>query len=144
MVIPSEGLSEVMVASTSPIGCRRRRLGPDGLTAHISRAFGRSGGDYQCDSEGSGEHEEVGYGSGRNCLFQRLQTYQEADGGSGGWRRGRRGATVSVITIDQHGELPKGGWDALAGLDAIIYGSSTYMGGPAWQFKKFADASLRP
>jgi NAD(P)H dehydrogenase (quinone) len=23
--------------------------------------------------------------------------------------------------------------------DAIIYGSPTYMGGPAWQFKKFAD-----
>jgi NAD(P)H dehydrogenase (quinone) len=29
-------------------------------------------------------------------------------------------------------------------MDAIIYGSPTYMGGPAWQFKKFADASSKP
>ena len=28
--------------------------------------------------------------------------------------------------------------------DAIIFGSPTYMGGPSWQFKKFADASAKP
>ena len=28
--------------------------------------------------------------------------------------------------------------------DAIIFGSPTYMGGPSWQFKKFADASSKP
>ncbi|MDF5806735.1 NAD(P)H-dependent oxidoreductase [Pseudomonas aeruginosa] len=27
--------------------------------------------------------------------------------------------------------------------DAIVFGSPTYMGGPAWQFKKFADATLK-
>jgi len=31
----------------------------------------------------------------------------------------------------------------LDGADAIIFGSPTYMGGPAWQFKKFADASSK-
>ncbi|WP_175564229.1 flavodoxin family protein, partial [Pseudomonas aeruginosa] len=28
--------------------------------------------------------------------------------------------------------------------DAIVFGSPTYMGGPAWQFKKFADATSKP
>ena len=32
-------------------------------------------------------------------------------------------------------------WDALDKADAIIFGSPTYMGGPAAQFKAFADAS---
>jgi NAD(P)H dehydrogenase (quinone) len=54
------------------------------------------------------------------------------------------GATVFVIAVDKDGDLPEGGWDALGGMDAIIYGSPTYMGGPAWQFKKFADASSKP
>jgi NAD(P)H dehydrogenase (quinone) len=54
------------------------------------------------------------------------------------------GASVSVFPVDGDGNLPEGGWDALAGQDAIIYGSPTYMGGPAWQFKKFADASSKP
>lgn len=54
------------------------------------------------------------------------------------------GATVSLLRITDQGELPDGGWDALAAADAIIYGSPTYMGGPAWQFKKVADASSKP
>jgi multimeric flavodoxin WrbA len=32
----------------------------------------------------------------------------------------------------------------LAAADAIIFGSPTYMGGPSWQFKRFADASSKP
>ena len=51
---------------------------------------------------------------------------------------------VSVIRIGQDGELPDDIWDVLGSQDAIIYGSPTYMGGPAWQFKKFADASSKP
>ncbi len=51
---------------------------------------------------------------------------------------------VSFIRIGQDGELPDDIWDVLASQDAIIYGSPTYMGGPAWQFKKFADASSKP
>jgi multimeric flavodoxin WrbA len=53
------------------------------------------------------------------------------------------GAEVSVLRIDQNGELPEGWLETLAAADAIIYGSPTYMGGPAWQFKKFADASSK-
>ena len=54
------------------------------------------------------------------------------------------GAIVSMLPIDPQGELPEGGWDTLAASDAIIIGSPTYMGAPAWQFKKFADASSKP
>ncbi|TDR73265.1 flavodoxin family protein [Paludibacterium purpuratum] len=54
------------------------------------------------------------------------------------------GATVAMYRIDAEGNLPDGTFDALAKADAIIYGSPTYMGGPAWQFKKFADASSKP
>jgi NAD(P)H dehydrogenase (quinone) len=53
-------------------------------------------------------------------------------------------ANVSVFAIDKNGDLPEGSWDVLNSLDAMIYGSPTYMGGPAWQFKKFADASSKP
>jgi NAD(P)H dehydrogenase (quinone) len=52
--------------------------------------------------------------------------------------------TSAVYRIDESGELPFSAWDELARADAIIYGSPTYMGGPAWQFQKFADASSKP
>lgn len=54
------------------------------------------------------------------------------------------GTTVSMLAISKTGDLPEGGWDTLAAQDAIIYGSPTYMGGPAWQFKKFSDESSKP
>src|SRR5688572_29928213 len=54
------------------------------------------------------------------------------------------GAQAQLIAIDAEGNLPPGGWEALAAADAIIFGSPTYMGGPSWQFKKFADASSKP
>ena len=57
---------------------------------------------------------------------------------------GVSGATAELIVIDKEGNLPEGAWETLAGLDAMIFGSPTYMGGPAWQFKKFADASSKP
>lgn len=52
-------------------------------------------------------------------------------------------AEVTMLRIDEHGNLPEGSFDVLAQQDAVIYGSPTYMGGPAWQFKKFADASSK-
>jgi NAD(P)H dehydrogenase (quinone) len=55
----------------------------------------------------------------------------------------KTGATASFLTIDEHGDLPDEGWAALAAADGIIFGSPTYMGGPSWQFKKFADASSK-
>jgi len=53
------------------------------------------------------------------------------------------GAGAHLLAIDADGNLPAGGWDLLAGADAIILGAPTYMGGPSWQFKKFADASSK-
>jgi NAD(P)H dehydrogenase (quinone) len=54
------------------------------------------------------------------------------------------GASASLIAIDAEGNIPEDGWETLAAADAIIFGSPTYMGGPSWQFKKFADASSTP
>lgn len=54
------------------------------------------------------------------------------------------GAKVEFLAIDKEGNLPADSWDKLGAADAIIFGSPTYMGGPAWQFKKFADASSKP
>lgn len=54
------------------------------------------------------------------------------------------GSTVELLRIDNEGNLPDGAFDVLSRAAAIIYGSPTYMGGPAWQFKKFADASSKP
>lgn len=54
------------------------------------------------------------------------------------------GAGAQLIAIDAEGNLPEGGWETLAGASAIIFGSPTYMAGPSWQFKKFADASSKP
>lgn len=53
------------------------------------------------------------------------------------------GAQVHSVTISPEGDLTESDWETLAGADAILFGSPTYMGGPAWQFKKFADASSK-
>ena len=54
-----------------------------------------------------------------------------------------QGAGGELLAIDSEGNLPEAAWEALAAADAIIFGTPTYMGGPSWQFKKFADASSR-
>ena len=54
-----------------------------------------------------------------------------------------QGADAELVAIDADGNLPEGGWDTLAGADAIIFGSPTYMANVSWQFKKFADASSK-
>jgi NAD(P)H dehydrogenase (quinone) len=54
------------------------------------------------------------------------------------------GAQAQLLVIDADGDLPAGGWEQLAAADAIVFGAPTYMGGPSWQFKKFADASSKP
>ena len=53
------------------------------------------------------------------------------------------GANAQLLAIDADGNLPEGGWETLNAADAIIFGTPTYMGGPSWQFKKFADASSK-
>src|SRR5574343_1118745 len=53
------------------------------------------------------------------------------------------GVGADLLAIDAEGNLPEGGWEQLAAADGIIFGTPTYMGGPSWQFKKFADASSK-
>jgi NAD(P)H dehydrogenase (quinone) len=53
------------------------------------------------------------------------------------------GADAELVQIDADGNLPAGGWEALAEADAIIFGAPTYMANYSWQFKKFADASSK-
>ena len=53
------------------------------------------------------------------------------------------GAGAELLAIDAEGNLPDGAWETLDAADAIIFGTPTYMGGPSWQFKKFADASSK-
>lgn len=53
------------------------------------------------------------------------------------------GAEATLFQISPDGELSAEAWDALNAQDALIFGSPTYMGGPAWQFKKFADATSK-
>ena len=54
------------------------------------------------------------------------------------------GSGGKLIAIDAEGNLPEGAWEQLLAADAIVFGAPTYMGGPSWQFKKFADASSKP
>ncbi|MFN7856999.1 MAG: flavodoxin family protein, partial [Acidovorax sp.] len=53
------------------------------------------------------------------------------------------GAQAELVAIDADGNLPEGGWETLAAASAIVFGTPTYMAGPSWQFKKFADASSK-
>lgn len=52
-------------------------------------------------------------------------------------------AGAKLIAIDAEGNITDADWEALAGADAIVFGSPTYMGAASWQFKKFADASSK-
>ena len=54
------------------------------------------------------------------------------------------GAKAQLIAIDKEGNITEADWAALSAAKAIVFGSPTYMGGPAWQFKKFADATSKP
>ncbi len=57
---------------------------------------------------------------------------------------GEAGAVGSLVAISAEGLISDAEWEALLASDAIIFGSPTYMGGPSWQFKRFADASSKP
>lgn len=50
---------------------------------------------------------------------------------------------AQLVAISPEGEITEADWAALAAASAIVFGSPTYMGGPSWQFKKFADASSK-
>ena len=53
------------------------------------------------------------------------------------------GANVEVHAIDAEGNLSDAAWSKLDSSDAIIMGTPTYMGGPSWQFKKYADTTSK-
>lgn len=53
------------------------------------------------------------------------------------------GASAQAIRIDENGDISEAQWDTLNTAKAIIFGSPTYMGNAAWQFKKVADASSK-
>jgi NAD(P)H dehydrogenase (quinone) len=52
-------------------------------------------------------------------------------------------AQVHLLRIDEEGIVDEAGWDMLAVADGIVFGCPTHMGGPSWQFKRFADTSIR-
>ena len=53
------------------------------------------------------------------------------------------GADADLLAIDADGNLSEADWATLGEADAIVFGTPTYMGGPSWQFKRFADASSK-
>ncbi len=53
------------------------------------------------------------------------------------------GAEAQLIAIDKDGNITDADWQILQDANAIVMGSPTYMGGAAWQFKKFADSSSK-
>jgi multimeric flavodoxin WrbA len=53
------------------------------------------------------------------------------------------GSGGELLPIDADGNLPEGGWETLETADAIVFGSPTYMGNVSWQFKKFADQTVK-
>ncbi|MBU8826621.1 flavodoxin family protein [Mycolicibacterium goodii] len=52
-------------------------------------------------------------------------------------------ANAHLIRIDEEGAIDEADWDMLALADGIIFGCPTHMGGPSWQFKRFADSTIR-
>lgn len=56
----------------------------------------------------------------------------------------RDAAQAGLVLVDERGELPPGAWERLACARTLVFGTPTLMGGPSWQFKRFADDSYGP
>lgn len=82
-------------------------------------------------------HTVVVYHSGYGHTRKQAEAVQKGAAGVAG-------ASAELVEINAEGQLPEGGWEKLEKADAIAFGSPTYMGGPSWQFKRFADASSKP
>lgn len=82
-------------------------------------------------------HTVVVYHSGYGHTRKQAEAVQQGAAGVAG-------ASAELLEINAEGQLPEGGWEKLEQADAIVFGSPTYMGGPSWQFKRFADASSKP
>lgn len=57
--------------------------------------------------------------------------------------RSRPDIQLHLVAVTAEGLIDDAQWEALDAANAIIFGSPTYMGGPTWQFKRFADASSK-
>ncbi|MDA8256194.1 MAG: NAD(P)H-dependent oxidoreductase [Betaproteobacteria bacterium] len=82
-------------------------------------------------------HTVVVYHSGYGHTRKQAEAVQKGAAGVAG-------ASAELLEINAEGQLPEGSWEKLEQADAIVFGSPTYMGGPSWQFKRFADASSKP
>jgi NAD(P)H dehydrogenase (quinone) len=70
---------------------------------------------------------------------ERGHTWRQAQAVREGVQAAR--AQVHVVRIDKEGLIDDPGWDTLASVDGIVFGCPTHMGGPSWQFKRFADTT---
>ena len=53
----------------------------------------------------------------------------------------RDAAQAELVMIDACGRIPPDAWERLARARTLVFGTPTFMGGPSWQFKRFADDS---
>lgn len=53
------------------------------------------------------------------------------------------GAQAELVEVSENGDVSEAGWALLNAADGIIFGTPTYMGSSAWQFKKFSDATAK-
>jgi multimeric flavodoxin WrbA len=52
-----------------------------------------------------------------------------------------RAGHATIRRVSEEGTLTDSDWQALDAADCIVFGSPTYLGGPAWQMKRVADAT---
>ena len=52
------------------------------------------------------------------------------------------GVAAEHLIINEDGVFPANGWDLLEEAEGVMFGCPTLTGGPSWQFKKFADATM--
>jgi multimeric flavodoxin WrbA len=77
---------------------------------------------------------EIVYFSGYGHTAKMAQAVHEGAAAAGDAR---------LWAVSPEGQLDDAAWEALDSADAILFGSPTYMGGPAWQMKRFADDSSK-
>lgn len=56
---------------------------------------------------------------------------------------GIAGVTATHVQIGEDGTLQEADWDLLNEANGIVFGCPTYMAGPSWQFKRFADTTSK-
>ena len=115
---------EVLRADRASTGAGR--VGKSEVGTHrISRHSGEEGGTTEMVTIAIVNHSEHGH------------TLRQAEAVCEGIQA--TSAQVHMVQIDKDGMVDDLGWDTLVGADGIVFGCPTHMGGPSWQFKRFAD-----